>query len=117
MPPHEPVLQLLGLAARAGAVVAGTERVREALRAGKLKFAILAGDASSNALGKVVPLLVHGGIPHQQAFDRALLGGAVGQASASAVGLTDPRFAERLAELMEVAEPAAVPETPHDARR
>jgi len=97
---HEPVLQLLGLAARAGTVVAGTERVREAAREGALCFAILAADASPNAEDKVVPLLVHGGIPYRRAYDRARLGGSVGRSSSSAIGVLDAGLARRLEELL-----------------
>jgi ribosomal protein L7Ae-like RNA K-turn-binding protein len=115
MSPHEPVLRLLGLAARAGTIVAGTERVREAAREGTLRFAIVAGDASPNAEDKVVPLLVNGGIPYRRAYDRARLGGSVGRSSSSAIGVLDAGLAGRLQELL-AAETMEAPGTGPDSR-
>lgn len=112
---HEPVLQLLGLAARAGTVVAGTERVREAAREGTLRLAILAADASPNAADKVVPLLVHGGIPWRRAYDRASLGSAVGRSSSSAIGVLDAGLARRLEDLL-AARTVDAPGAGHDSR-
>jgi ribosomal protein L7Ae-like RNA K-turn-binding protein len=95
----DPALSLLGLAARAHALLWGTERVREAVRAGDVKLVIVAADASDNSLDKLVPLLEKRGVPHVVRFDRAQLGDAVGKAPLSAVGLTDASFAARLKEL------------------
>jgi ribosomal protein L7Ae-like RNA K-turn-binding protein len=94
-------LSLLGLAARAGAVAAGTERVREAARAGRLRYVIVARDAAANARSKMMPLLAARGVPVVEAFDRAGLGDAVGKASLSAAGLTDASFAARIRMLLE----------------
>ncbi|HEY8485522.1 MAG TPA: ribosomal L7Ae/L30e/S12e/Gadd45 family protein [Longimicrobiales bacterium] len=96
----EAALRLLGLAARAGAVLAGTERVRLAARAGKSRFVVVAADASENSREKLLPLLRAKGIPHVVAFDRVRLGAAVGRSALSAVGVVDPSFAARLEELL-----------------
>jgi ribosomal protein L7Ae-like RNA K-turn-binding protein len=93
---RDAALRLLGLAARAGAVVTGTERVREAARGGTLRFAIVAGDASDNSREKLLPLLAARDMPHVVAFTRDALGAAVGRAGLSAVGITDPSLADRL---------------------
>jgi uncharacterized protein len=97
----EAALRLLGLAARAGAVVVGTERVREAARGGSLRFAIIAADASENSRGKLVPLLEATAQPHAVAVDRAALGAAVGRGPLSAVGITDASLGDRLRSLLE----------------
>jgi ribosomal protein L7Ae-like RNA K-turn-binding protein len=89
-------LQLLGLAARAGALLPGTESVRDAARRGALRFALGAEDTSDNSLDKLVPLLVKRGVPHVMAFTRDQLGAAVGRAPISAVGITLQSFAEQL---------------------
>jgi ribosomal protein L7Ae-like RNA K-turn-binding protein len=94
-------LRLLGLAARAGAIVPGTERVREAVRSGAVYLVIVAADASDNSRDKLDYLLGARGVPCITAYDRAALGGAVGRAPLSAVGVTDRRLAERLWELGE----------------
>jgi ribosomal protein L7Ae-like RNA K-turn-binding protein len=93
----------LGLAARAGALLPGTERVREAARGGFLRFAIVAKDTSDNSNDKLLPLLAKRGVPHVVAFTRAELGVAVGQAPLSAVGITAESFAGALRVALESA--------------
>jgi ribosomal protein L7Ae-like RNA K-turn-binding protein len=88
------------MAARAGAVLPGTERVREAARAGSLYLAILAEDASDNSRGKLEPLLQAVNIPYVRRFGRAELGAAIGKAPLSAVGVVDRPLADRLQALL-----------------
>jgi ribosomal protein L7Ae-like RNA K-turn-binding protein len=89
-------LRLLGLAARAGAIVPGTERVREAVRSGAVHLVFVAADASRNSRDKLEPLLGMMAVPCISVYDRLALGEAVGRAPLSAVGVTDRRFAGRL---------------------
>lgn len=91
---------MLGLAARAGAVLPGTDRVREAARAGALHFVLVASDASENSRDKLVPLLESRRVPHAIVFDRVALGGAVGRAPLSALGITEIKLAKRVKELL-----------------
>lgn len=93
-------LALLGMATRAGAVVTGTERVREAARAGTLQLAVIAADASDNSRGKLLPLLAARGISHVIRFERNELGAAMGRGPLSAVGVMDTALAARLLTLM-----------------
>lgn len=97
----EAPLRLLGLAARAGAVVVGSERVREAARAGDLRFALVAADTSSHRRDRLVPLLKGLGIPYRVGWDRDRLGEAVGKAPLGAVGITVQSFADRLETLVQ----------------
>lgn len=91
---------MLGLAARAGAVLPGTERVREAARSGSLEFVIVAADASANSQDKLVPLLESRQIPYTVLFDRDALGGAIGKAPVSAIGITERKLAQRVKEML-----------------
>lgn len=91
---------MLGLAARAGAVLPGTDRVRVAARGDGLHFVFVASDASDNALDKIVPLLKSREVPYAVVFDRDALGGAVGRAGISALGITDRKLASRVRELV-----------------
>jgi len=100
MPAPDRVLGLLGMATRAGAVVTGTDRVREAARGGSLRFALLAEDASDNSRGKLEPLLEALNIPRVRRFARADLGAAVGKAPLSAVGVVEQPLADRLQALL-----------------
>ena len=97
-------LRLLGLAARAGALLPGTERVRDAARNGILRFAFVASDVSDNSLDKLLPLLQKRGVPHAVMFTRDQLGQAVGKAPLSAVGITQQSFALKLRALLPDAE-------------
>ncbi len=99
-PADTAALRLLGLAARAGAVLPGTERVREAARAGDVRLVVVAGDASGNTRDKLIPLLEARGVPYALACDRARLGEAVGKAPLGAVAVLDTSFATRLRELL-----------------
>ncbi|MEX1182959.1 MAG: ribosomal L7Ae/L30e/S12e/Gadd45 family protein [Gemmatimonadota bacterium] len=100
MPAPDRTLGLLGMAARAGAIVPGTERVREAARGGGLSLVILATDASGNSREKLLPLLVARGVSHVIRYDRSQLGAAVGRAQLSAVGVVDRALADRLQVLL-----------------
>jgi ribosomal protein L7Ae-like RNA K-turn-binding protein len=93
-------LSMLGMATRAGAVITGTDRVREAARGGSLRLAILAHDASANSSGKLLPLLEARSMAYVVRFDRKELGAAVGRAPLSAVGIVDAKLADRLQVLL-----------------
>lgn len=95
----ERVLGLLGIAARAGAVVMGTERVRERIRNGDVRLVVVASDASNNSRAKVLPLLQALRLPYMVAFSRAELGAAVGKSSLSVLAVTRESLAARVAEL------------------
>jgi ribosomal protein L7Ae-like RNA K-turn-binding protein len=101
MPAADRSLALLGMATRAGAVVPGTDRVREAARSGVLHFAIVAVDASDNSRGKLEPLLEAVNIPYVRRYARADLGAAIGRGPLSAVGVVDRPLADRLRALLQ----------------
>jgi ribosomal protein L7Ae-like RNA K-turn-binding protein len=94
-PPERSLLDLLGLAARAGRVVAGTDGVRQGVRDGEAKFVILAADASPKQHAKLTPLLEARNVRHQLLLTREQLGAAIGRGPVSAVGLTDAGFARQ----------------------
>ena len=93
------LLSLLGLAARAGAIVTGTDMVRRGIREGGVDHVILAADASPTQQQKLVPLLEARGVPYGILLDRERLGAATGKGPVSAMGITNPGFARRAAEL------------------
>ncbi|MBI4519277.1 MAG: ribosomal L7Ae/L30e/S12e/Gadd45 family protein [Gemmatimonadetes bacterium] len=91
---------LLGLARRAGALAVGTAATREALRLGRARFVLLASDAAGPQRRKLEGLLAASGIPARVCADRAELGAAIGARQASALAVTDPRFAAQLMTLL-----------------
>jgi predicted RNA-binding protein YlxR (DUF448 family)/ribosomal protein L30E len=91
-------LDLLGLARRAGAVAVGFEKVKSALRAGKVGLLLQAEDAAADGRRKIQALAraVGPGVPLMQFCAAAALGAAVGRESAVHVGVAPGRFAEEL---------------------
>lgn len=109
-------LDLLGLARRAGAVVAGFEKVKAALRAGEIGVLVQADDAADDGRQKIQALARAIGaraigarangagaigapgpqVPVLQFCGAAALGAAVGREAAVHVGIAPGRFAEGL---------------------
>ena len=87
-------LNLLGLARRAGEVVAGFEKATACLRRGEGAALLAANDASTAGKNKVNALAPD--LVRLEAFSGDELGAALGRASAVHVVLTHGRLAERL---------------------
>ena len=97
--PERALLDLLGLAARAGALVRGTDATRQAVRDGDVHGVIVAADTSPTQRQKLVPLLEARRVRFHECLTRQALGAALGRAPVSAAGLTNAGFARRAAEL------------------
>jgi ribosomal protein L7Ae-like RNA K-turn-binding protein len=93
------LVELLGLAARARALVHGTDGTRRGIRDGEVAGVLLAADSSPTQSKKLVPLLEARGVPYAACLTRAVIGAAVGQGAVSALGILDKNFARRLMEL------------------
>lgn len=93
-----PDLRLLGLAARAGALVYGTDLVRRAARAGRVRVAIVASDISANTRDKLRSLSGAPDIAVLTGPTRDELGGLVGRGPLSVIGVQDGAFATQLIE-------------------
>ena len=90
------VMQLLGLARRAGALAPGTEAVRHAIRGGQSRLVLFATDASQVQLDKIGRTLHGREIPTARLGNRNALGAAVGLAPLSAVAVTSAPLAEQM---------------------
>ena len=93
---EEPDLRLLGLAARAGALIFGTDQVRRAVRAGRVHLAVVASDISENTSEKLRPLLKAREVAVVEGPDRGTLGALVGRGPLSVIAVTEGSFAERM---------------------
>ena len=93
-------LALLGLAQRAGAVVKGTDGVRQAIRRGEVRLVLFAEDGSRTQQEKVRPLARARGVRCATLADRGDLGAAVGSGPLAAVAVTRSSFAEELEVLL-----------------
>lgn len=108
------LLELLGLAARARAIVTGTDAVRRAVREGEVARVILATDAAPGQAGKLIPLMEARQVPYHLLSTRDVLGAAVGRGPVSALGLTNQNFARRAGELLASRPDAPTAETRGD---
>jgi ribosomal protein L7Ae-like RNA K-turn-binding protein len=100
MAARDRALGMLGMAARAGAILPGTERVREAVRGDGARLVIVAADASANSRDKLLPLLAARGVSHVIRYSRNELGAAVGRGPLSAVAVVERELADRLVMLL-----------------
>lgn len=90
-------LSALGMAMRAGKLATGDEIVLKAIRAGKAKLVVLAGDASNNTKKKFNDKCASYQVSLVEAFDRVTLGGAIGKAERVVIAVTDVQFARLIA--------------------
>jgi ribosomal protein L7Ae-like RNA K-turn-binding protein len=95
----ERILRLVGLGVRGRGAIVGVERVREAAKSGKLALALVAMDASKNALEKVLPLLTARRISFIEVPSAAELGAVAGRDQVAAVGVVDPQLANGIVAL------------------
>ena len=95
------VLRLVGLGVRSRNAVVGVERVREAVKKGKVSLAIVAADGSENSLSKVLPLLEARRVRVIRTPSASELGRAVGREQTVAVGITDEQLARGIRESIE----------------
>jgi ribosomal protein L7Ae-like RNA K-turn-binding protein len=98
-PPERALLELLGLAARARAVVHGTGGTRQGVRDGEVAGVLIAADSSPTQTKKLVPLLEARGVPYAACLTRAEIGAAMGQGPVTALGIKDRNFARRALDL------------------
>ena len=87
------VLSLLGLAAKAGAVVSGGFSAEEAVRKRKAQLVLIAEDAQTNTVKKFTDKCSHYTIPFRFYGSKEALGHAVGRESRACIAVMDRGFA------------------------
>jgi ribosomal protein L7Ae-like RNA K-turn-binding protein len=93
------VLQLLGLAMRAGKIVSGEELVLDAIRTRKAKLVLISRDASANTKKKISDKCRSYQVELIQEFDRYEIGHAIGKEERVVLGITDEGFVRKIREL------------------
>ncbi len=83
------VLGLLGLGMRGRLAVVGVDRVREAVKGGKVRVAVVAKDASANARQKVDGLLAGRRVPTLEVDSAEALGRIAGKQSLAIAASAD----------------------------
>ena len=91
-------LSYIGLCQKAGKLVCGTELATEAIRAGKVKAAFTASDASDNTVKRISDGCRYRNIPYASLpFTREQLGKAAGKSGGTAsAAVTDGNFADMI---------------------
>ncbi|MGE5599419.1 MAG: L7Ae/L30e/S12e/Gadd45 family ribosomal protein [Bacteroidota bacterium] len=90
-------MALLGLARRAGRLVAGTETVAAAVRHGQVALLIVAADLSAATRERLARLADAHHVPMIVALDRARLGTATGYPGRGVYGVTERNLARAVA--------------------
>ena len=94
-------LSLLGLAAKAGRVVSGEFATEKAVKAGKARLVLVAGDASDNSKKKFSDMCTYYKVPLYVVGTKEELGGAIGKDYRASLGVTDDNFAVSMKKKLE----------------
>ena len=95
------ILNLLGLATRARAVVFGEDQILKAIRSKEAKLVLLALDIGINTKKSLTDKSAHYGVPCVTFVEEALLSQAVGKSRRVAVAITDQGFAKKMLSLLD----------------
>jgi len=95
----EKILNLLGLAMRAGKLVTGEELTIGDIRSNKAKFVLVAADASENTRKKIKDKCSYYKVPCDESFFQAELSHAIGK-TRMVIGINDQGFAKKFKELI-----------------
>lgn len=87
------VLGLLGLGVRGRLALVGVDRVREAVKKGTVRVAVVARDASANSRQKLDRLLEGRGVPTLELESAAALGQVAGKDTTAVIGVVDGKLA------------------------
>ena len=90
------VLSFIGLAARAGKLIYGSEACSAAVRSRRLKLVVMAGDASDNTKKLMRNKCTSNNVPLREYGNIETLSKAVGKGTVSVVGTGDNGFAKEI---------------------
>lgn len=93
------VLNLLGLAMRAGKLVTGEELVIKSVQKKQAKFVFVAKDASENTRKKINDKCLFYQVPFDDSFSQTKLSAAIGR-SRMVISVADVGFARKFDELI-----------------
>lgn len=98
---NQKFLGLIGLAMRAGQVVSGEEGVLAAIKSQKAALVIIAEDASDGTKKKFTDKSSYRDIPFRIAYEKDVLGHAIGKKTRAVIGILDPNFAKKMLEMID----------------
>lgn len=94
------ILNLIGLAKKAGKAVVGDDTVMMSLRSNKLKIVFVANDASARTIDKYEKKCFFYNVEVNMAYNSNELNHAIGKENAKIVGITDNGFHKAIKELI-----------------
>ena len=100
MDQKQKALNMLGLAKRAGKVESGEFSTERAVRFGKAKLVLVAGDASDNTKKNFSSLCAYYKVPIRIFATKDALGHAIGQEMRASTAVTDENFARALEKML-----------------
>ncbi len=92
----DPVLQLLGLAQKAGSVKSGEFMTESAIKEGKAFLCIVASDASDNTKKQFGDMCRHYGVKYLLYSDKESLGHAIGKEFRASLAVTNEQLAMQI---------------------
>ena len=98
----DPVLQLLGLAQKAGSVKSGEFMTENTIKEHKAFLCIVAGDASDNTRKSFKDMCSYYKVPYMEYSDRESLGHAIGKEFRASLCVTDEGLARQIQKKTEV---------------
>lgn len=97
---REKILNLLGLAMRAGGIETGDEACMARIRSGKALLTVVAQDAGPNTKKKYHDKCRSYGVPIVEFASKHELGNALGKAERAVVVIANKGFADRILQLL-----------------
>ncbi|NLT12113.1 MAG: 50S ribosomal protein L7ae [Clostridiaceae bacterium] len=95
------VLSFIGLAAKAGRIIAGFDSVSISIGQKTAKLVIIARDTSPGTARKIESLCIKEHVPVYRFFDKNSLGDALGKSPKAIVAVMDENFAREIAVKMD----------------
>ena len=93
---YDDLVFALSLAQKAGKIASGDFAVRSALKSGKTKLLVVAGDTAPNTKKDLVFMAQAAKVPLLEALTRQTLGGAIGKGNRTAIAVLDDGLAEMI---------------------
>ena len=98
---EDKIYSFIGLAKKAGAILAGEALSEQAVKRGKAYLVIITEDASLNTRKKIETALYNSNIPMIEFGQKDKLGQRLGKTFFSVISVTNRGFADRIKELIE----------------
>src|SRR5699024_6299472 len=86
---HQPYLNLIGLAFKAGKCVGGEENILNSIRSNNVKILLIANDCGENTAKRLTDKCKTFAIPYMEADSREMLGRDIGKPERVAIDIND----------------------------